>query len=502
MAPRDWCAQTAGLGLSIQFRQQTGLPGPTAVSRFLLVLGVLFFAANGACADESRMLFAGDILLAREVAHEIESSRGTSPWVGLKDEFRKAGFIFGNLEGSVGDPAGCLAKPELCFAIDSKLLPFLKDAGFTAVGVANNHSGDLGPEGRRETKKALAAVGVSPIGFPESPAFLRLGDRTIGLVNLNLVPARDGQVDAVPSWETAQKLRLARSLSDWVIVSVHWGKELADWVVPEQEAQAKWLVGQGADVIVGAHPHVVQPPACVAGKPVFYSLGNHVFDQKYPMTKHGLIADCRIKGDRLTCRSMATETPINSSFPRLSSAAADDNLAACPVSAGRPLTVSGQRIGPWSEDGGIIAGAISLEGRASTRRWLTVPKPLLGVQTGILTPGAAPMVFTLERHPSTIDAEDGPRPYVYDVGPGGLIARWRGSALAWPLLDAMLINDGAGRDYLCALHRGDSFIMLDPARPSAPRTQVYAWNGFGFSGVSRDDLNASCSEAFEQKRPG
>ncbi len=464
----------------------------------LFVALALVLAPISALAEDGRMLFTGDILLAREVAHEITARNGASPWAALKPEFARADFVFGNLEGAVGDPAQCLAPGELGFAVDPRLLPLLKDAGFTGIGIANNHSGDLGLDGRKQTREALAQAGLTPVGFPDSPIFARIGTRTVAIVNVNLVPARDGGVDAVPSRQAAQKLRLARSLADWVVVSVHWGKELADWVVPEQQAQAKWLMAQGADVIVGSHPHVVHAPACVDGKPVFYSLGNHVFDQKYPETKQGLIADCRIAGDRLTCGGLTTETPVNGAFPRLKGRD-DETLAACPVTATPALRVAGLTLRPWSSSGRAVPStAMALEGGTGAARWVTVSKPLLAAQAGTLAQGGKEMLFTLERHASTIDAEDGPRPYAYDIGPHGLIARWRGSALAWPLLDARLIGDGGGRDYLCALHRGDSFIMLDPARPAATRTQVYEWNGFGFSGISRDDLDARCREAFAQ----
>jgi poly-gamma-glutamate synthesis protein (capsule biosynthesis protein) len=105
-------------------------------------------------------------------------------------------------------------------------------------------------------------------------------------------------------------------------------------------------------------------------------------------------------------------------------------------------------------------------------------------------------LFTLERHPSSIDQEDGPRPYVYEVTPRGLIAKWRGSALAWPLVDGKLISDKTGVDYLCALHRKDSFLVLKPASTET-RTSVYRWNGFGFSGVEDASLRNRCQAIFD-----
>ena len=93
--------------------------------------------------------------------------------------------------------------------------------------------------------------------------------------------------------------------------------------------------------------------------------------------------------------------------------------------------------------------------------------------------GTEPLLVSLERHPSSIDNELGLRPYVYAVGPGGLVARWRGSALAWPLLDAITTSDGV----VCALHRDDSFLLADP-ETKGTRIAAYRWNGFGFTGVN------------------
>jgi poly-gamma-glutamate synthesis protein (capsule biosynthesis protein) len=488
-------------------------------------------AAEGAGPPtQHRMLFTGDILLSRQVAREIEARGGVSPWRDVGDALKDADVVFGNLEGAVGSMDDCQPPKDLCFAVSPRLVPLLRQAGFTVVGAANNHSGDLGAAGRRATREALEAAGLAAVGLEPSPTFLRLGPRTVGLVGLSLVPGRDGVVDAVPSWQAARALRLARALADFVVVSVHWGRELADWVSPEQEAQARWLVAHGADVVIGAHPHVIQPPECVDGRPVFYSLGNHVFDQKYPATKRGLIAACSVDAARtnvanadaassgpgragegkdtgvLTCGGMSTETPVNSSFPRMAAAppdAAIEALAQCPASARRRLTVSGQTLGPRIQGGDAVSGAVVLEGvavqdgAADRVLWRSPARRLLSIASGRLAPDRPAMLFTVERHVSPIDDEDGPRPYVYDVTPHGLVARWRGSALAWPLLDATLIEDAAGRPYVCALHRGDSFVMLDSADPAETRTQVYAWNGFGFSGTTDGELTKRCAGEFE-----
>ena len=459
--------------------------------------------AWGEDGGDARLLFTGDILLSRQVRNEIERTR-RFPWEPFADLFHHADWVAGNLEGAVGGAEDCT--PEVsaspCFDIPAALVPLLAQAGFRALGVANNHALDLGARGRDATRQALTKAGMDVLSFEDSPVFVTIGGRTLAVIAVSTVPARDGSRTEIPSTALRQKLRLARSLSDLVVVFAHWGSELLEWPDTRQRETAAWLVRNGADLIVGHHPHVVQAAECVHGRPVFYSLGNHLFDQKYPAAKQGLIADCRLHGKVLRCGGIATLAPPGSAFPRVSqdvSGGATDALKTCSVNLN----------GPDSVGEVVLRGrAASLNGefqyamegwRAGTRAWRSAAMPLVSVQVGKLAGSQGPdYVFTLERRRSTIDGEDGLRPYVYEVGPQGLVARWRGSALAWPLLDAALLP---GRDGLvCALHRRDSFVVLRPDSAGV-RTAVYRWNGFGFSGVEDAPAAAACRDLF-QAEPG
>jgi hypothetical protein len=294
-----------------------------------------------AAADGPRLLLAGDILLGRQVQREIVAGGG-SPWQALTGVLAGADWLAGNLEGALGAAGDCVGPPgSRCFAVSENRLDLLRAAGFDALSLANNHAGDLGPEGRAATAAALERAGIAALDAGDAPRFFRIGDLTLGVVALSLVPVPGQPRLALPDWEVVRRLRLARALSSLVLVYVHWGYELQDWPSAEQRQQARWLVGQGADLVVGHHPHVVQPPACVDGRPVFYSLGNHVFDQKYPATKRGLLADCRVRDRALHCRGLATRTPLGSSFPAPAGVAQDPGLDACPAPLAAPPRATG-----------------------------------------------------------------------------------------------------------------------------------------------------------------
>jgi len=482
------------------------MPSQSAMSRtfpgFAWIAAISLLGSLNALADEAsvRLLFTGDILLFREVQREVTLKQGQSPWSKMREFFKGADWVMGNLEGALGDASRCPEKDRaLCFAVSPNALKLPKEAGFTALGVENNHSADLGAEGRRKTRDEVSSSGLSAIDYDHSPGFFKSKGHVFSFIALSNIAGKDGQKIEIPSNDLRQKIRLAKSLSDWLIVNVHWGTELADWPQPKQREMARWLVEQGADVIVGHHPHVVQAPECIEGKPVFFSLGNHVFDQKYPETKLGLIAECKVSGHQLSCSGVATSTPANSSFPEVLSDHKKP-ITNCSVSKAAPVVVDGYRIRPRLAEHQFVDGEVVLEGaKSGAKHWTVVAKRLLSLTKGRLTEGktSKDFLFTLETHTSSIDQEASPRPYVYEVTPHGLVAKWRGSALAWPLVDGKLIQETpkGELDYLCALHRKDSFIALNP-KTQETRTAVYKWNGFGFSGVDDPALSAQCKTAF------
>jgi poly-gamma-glutamate synthesis protein (capsule biosynthesis protein) len=462
---------------------------PAQQSVLTLAAAGLLLAAASATGEEARLLVVGDVLLSRQVEREIAAT-GVSPWAGLLPEFQKADLVLGNLEGAVGGESECAGRVGPCFAIDRRRIPLLAGARFTALSIENNHAGDLGEAGRAATRRALREEGVRPVDF-STPSFFRVKGRTVAVVALNLVPGPGARVQQMPSPEVSRALRLARTLADVVVVSAHWGEELIPWTSERQREVARILVGAGASVVAGHHPHVVQPPGCVDGRPVFFSLGNHLFDQKYPETKKGLVADCRISDGGLSCGMFGTETAPASFSPVAFRALPPAAPLPCPAPLHPPLRLGDVelRAAPFEGAGGIVLEGVR-EGKVAFR---TRPTPLLSAES-VSSWGEEPLLFTLERHFSPIDGEDdGVRPYVYAVGPNGLVARWRGSALAWPLVDARVLPPGPNGEggLLCALHRGDSFLMLDPAIPSR-RMAIYRWNGFGFSGVDDPVASEAC----------
>jgi poly-gamma-glutamate synthesis protein (capsule biosynthesis protein) len=109
--------------------------------------------------------------------------------------------------------------------------------------------------------------------------------------------------------------------------------------------------------------------------------------------------------------------------------------------------------------------------------------------------GSNDYLFTLEKHYSSLDQTYSLRPYVYSIGKIGIYARWRGSGLAWPLIDAQI--SPSDPTTIMVLHQGNSFLELDKTA-SKKRYAVYRWNGFGFSGISDTTAIAACKKWYDR----
>ena len=440
-----------------------------------LLFGCLFSCQHQ--EEEVRILFTGDILLSRQVKKEYDY-RNESPWINLKPLFQTADLVIGNLEGAVGtvlDTINDTASP--LFPIDSADISLLSQAGFNVMGIENNHSYDLAFEGKQNTINQLLRNEIHPVDFENSPYFISVKGVVISIVSINMVQGRNTPENPIYSLELKRKMQLANSLANIVIVSVHWGGELLEWTNKTQQEAAKQLIAQGADIIIGSHPHVVQKPEIIDGKPVFFSLGNHLFDQKYPATKQGLMVEITLKSGKYTCKGIATRTATNSFYPEMATHVSYDFSA---FSYNRNFfSINEYSLIPVSVFEQNQSKIILEAYHNNLLKWRSHPMPLIYLSAAKLDDKNT-YLFALQNYYSTIDKEISIRPYVYAIDSQGIYAKWRGSALAYPLLDAQISPYNS--QILCALHRGDSYIALDKTNTQT-RIIVYQWNGFGFRGL-------------------
>lgn len=236
------------------------------------------------------LLFVGDLMFDRAVWSKMTKYGLSYPFEQLGHFLADADLTIGNLEGPItsrGEHA--VANGPLLFTFEPAIAPILKTAGFDLLSLANNHTLNQGAAGLTETRAFLAEQELGFFGDPRrleaevTIKTIETGSWTIGFVGWNTIEVAETGEPAV--------LALVQDLTqrtDFVIVYPHWGPEYQPQS-REQVRQAHALIESGADLVIGAHPHVVQGIELFAGKPIIYSLGNFVFDQYWSRaTEQGL----------------------------------------------------------------------------------------------------------------------------------------------------------------------------------------------------------------------
>lgn len=228
---------------------------------------------------------------------------------------READYAVVNLEVPLG--GGPVYRGFPCFSAPDSFAEALKEAGFDLFLTANNHCLDSGMKAARRTLTALDSLGVDHTGTfndsvartKEVPLIKDIEGYKIGFLNYtygtNGIPARDGmEVALIDRDRMAREIALTREKgAEIVVVTIHWGVEYVLTQNKNQENLAQFLLDQGTDLVIGSHPHVIQPMQVVenanTGRKslVVYSLGNFISNMKTADTRGGALVRAVIARD-------------------------------------------------------------------------------------------------------------------------------------------------------------------------------------------------------------
>jgi poly-gamma-glutamate capsule biosynthesis protein CapA/YwtB (metallophosphatase superfamily) len=229
----------------------------------------------------ARLIFGGDVMLGRSCARKIQN--GTDPFEGISSLVSQASFAAANLECTISNLGEAVNR--YAFRAPPQSAQLLRQAGFDAMGLANNHALDFGTVALHDSAAQLRRQEIEPVGVDTlttkacDPSFFSLSDgKKIALVAISDL----GQRSEIDTASGRAKLKVAignaRSHADLIVCLVHWGIENSERITDEQRELARWLIDCGVDLVVGSHPHCVQPLDFYHGCPIAYSLGNLVFD--------------------------------------------------------------------------------------------------------------------------------------------------------------------------------------------------------------------------------
>lgn len=290
---------------------------------FSIALAVsLLLSVSAYSADTLNIIFTGDILLDRGVRRVI-NHHGVDHLFsdGIDSVFRSAQIVVGNLEC----PATKIESPvfkQYIFRSEPEWLDTLRQHGITHLNLANNHSIDQGREGLLDTKRNIKAAGMVPIGAGASmqeaagPVLLASSPRKVWLVpSLRLALENYSYLTDKPCvsqepmdslMQRVFQLRKADSTAV-IIVSLHWGGEHTSKPVPRQRMEAHQLILAGADALICHHTHTLQTIETFRGKPIYYSIGNFIFDPTHPINAEACIVRLKITSDTINTETLPVQ---------------------------------------------------------------------------------------------------------------------------------------------------------------------------------------------------
>ena len=238
----------------------------------------------------------GDVMFARNMEGVLSSD--SSPFAGVSNVTSNVDLLIINFENAATNSENAV-KGDVPLKCDPKYVPLAKANNRTIATLANNHVCDYGFTGMRDTIKYLKDAGITPMGAGENASDAHksvtqnINNRDITVLNYmdsnnfaeydyqSLPYANDSSpgYSAYNSEDAKKQISEARANgSDFIMVSMHFGNEYSMSPNTDQEKIAHELIDYGADIVVGAHPHVPQGVEMYKGKPICYSLGNFMFD--------------------------------------------------------------------------------------------------------------------------------------------------------------------------------------------------------------------------------
>jgi poly-gamma-glutamate synthesis protein (capsule biosynthesis protein) len=261
-----------------------------------------------------KIMIAGDVMLDRYVRKLAEQNGYDSLFTDIAPLLHTADLAVVNLEGPITNfPSKTLlpngsTTPELVFTFSPATAPALARAGIDLVSLANNHTDNFGLAGFEQTKEYLKQTGLSWFANPwnsrgDSKTVCQKG---ICVAFVGYHEFREGFDNVLA------EVRALDPQVDLVIVMPHWGEEYVPEPSERLKTKARQLVTAGADLIVGAHPHVVMSKEKVNGVPVFYSLGNFLFDQYFSVeTMNGELLEIDLVRDEATDQAKISQILIH-----------------------------------------------------------------------------------------------------------------------------------------------------------------------------------------------
>lgn len=245
------------------------------------------------------VLLGGDVMLGRSVGFNIVRHQDFSyPVIHIGERLRKADATIVNLENPIVENCP-LVTEGMIFCSSPGTVSTLQFMGVDLVNLANNHTLNYGEDGLEQTKSFLENSDIAYTGTGEL-GVIDVRGLKIGVLGYLQLGGTQGVLEEADLESVREDVEAAGDDVDVLLVNFHWGAEYVPNPTTYQRQLAFAAVDAGADVVFGHHPHWVQGMEIYDGRPIFYSLGNLVFDQMWSQeTREGMVVSLSFYKDSL-----------------------------------------------------------------------------------------------------------------------------------------------------------------------------------------------------------
>lgn len=267
--------------------------------------------------ETAEILFTGDVMLGRYVETLMNKNGKLYPFEMVKNRFSEADTVIINLEGPVLRSQRHRHTPDFTtnFSFDESILGTLKETSIDVVNLSNNHTLDKGAEVYEEMIQLIEDANIAWFGHPKKweDRYIKTIDVngfTITLMGFHQATNYEFDIEEAKKVVSTWKDKYP---NDVLIANIHHGPEYIKESSDLQKVFGRGLIDAGSDVVIGHHPHVVQEMEIYNEKPIFYSLGNFVFDQYFSAdTQEGLVVGLNLSKDNDDVKMGLELLPIKS----------------------------------------------------------------------------------------------------------------------------------------------------------------------------------------------
>lgn len=249
--------------------------------------------------EPATLIFTGDVELSTYVQANYDAAGidGVASKA-LRKELKAADITTINNEFAFSD-RGTPADKQYTFRVAPHYVSVLNELGVDVAGLANNHTLDYGQDALLDTIQTLNDAGIENTGAGNSmdeAARLVVKDingvkfgflacsRVIPYASWDIRNVQPGLFTCYDPAELIARTQAAKEQCDYLFVLIHWGVEHTTQLEAYQSQIGQAVIDAGADAVIGAHPHILQGIEYYSGKPIFYSLGNFIFNQDIDQT--------------------------------------------------------------------------------------------------------------------------------------------------------------------------------------------------------------------------